>query len=172
MDLEDSLAIYMEEEFSLVLEDDSEKQVAGVIWRMYHECSKGDHSLASQIVASAQKVAAQAQSFPVKVLSSEQDDEDDDDDNDDEMDTSDEPGTLISLEPVTPETIVQALPSAVEYAAQPLFGPPKKRPADLASKPQRQLGEAASPPSEKLQLDEDGFAPVVKSKRKGQSKPV
>jgi pre-rRNA-processing protein TSR2 len=167
MDLEDLLVIYMEEEFSVVLEDNSERQVADVIWRMYHECSKGDFVLASQIVASAQKVAAQAQSYPVQVLSSEQDD-----DEDDEMDTGDEAATLVLLEPVPPETVLPALPSAVEYAAQPLFGHPKKRQIDCASKPQRQLGETTSSPAETLQLDEDGFAPVIKSKRKGQPKPV
>ena len=50
MDLEDDLAIYMEEEFSVMLEDGSEKQVADVLWHMYEGCYRGDVTLAHQVV--------------------------------------------------------------------------------------------------------------------------
>jgi pre-rRNA-processing protein TSR2 len=53
--LEDNLAIYMEEEFSIVLEDESEKQLAQLIWQLHQSCGKGDYSMSRQIVSDSMK---------------------------------------------------------------------------------------------------------------------
>jgi pre-rRNA-processing protein TSR2 len=171
MDLEDALAIYMEEEFSLTLEDDSERQIADVIWRMYVQCAAGDEpTLAKEMMDIADQAAAQDLP-PVCVQSPEHDDDDDDDDDDEEMeDMDDNPSdnnstvaaAAAAATPPTPTTIGTqgAVPavsmnlrkdlSAAEYAAQPLFGPtssPSKGMGGAAtSGPVRQLGEAPDDP--------------------------
>ena len=84
-DLEDNLAIYLEEEFSVTLEDGSEKQIADCLWRMYEGCSKGDPTLAREIVAMGEKAILASAAYPVQVQSGEHDDDDDDEEmNDDE----------------------------------------------------------------------------------------
>lgn len=140
-DLEDNLAIYMEEQYSVVLEDDSERQVADVLWRMYEACLKGDVTLARQAVESAQRAEALKNAFPVQVQAT------DDDDDDDEMDTS--------------ESVSQSA-AALEYASASLFGTAKK--AAPPPKPVRQLGEAA-PAKAPEEVDEDGFATVPTKRR-------
>ena len=74
-DLEDNLAIYMEEQFSVVLEDDSERQVAGVLFRMYEACVKGDVTLARRAVENAQRAEAVMTAFPVQVQNTDDDDD-------------------------------------------------------------------------------------------------
>ena len=54
-ELEDNLGAYMEEEFGVVLEDNSEREVADLIWRMYECCAKGDCGLANRVVEEAVK---------------------------------------------------------------------------------------------------------------------
>jgi len=78
-DLEDHLAIYMEEEFSVVLEDQSERQVAQLILQMYQFCGKGDYTLSRQTVSSAANTVASNQKVSVQC---------DSDDSDDEMETT------------------------------------------------------------------------------------
>ncbi len=56
-DLEDHLAHYMEEEFSIVLEDESERQVSQLIWQLYQSCGKGDYTLSRQIVSNSSKIS-------------------------------------------------------------------------------------------------------------------
>jgi pre-rRNA-processing protein TSR2 len=149
-DLEDNLAIYMEEEFSVVLEDDSEKQVAAMLWHMYEACHKGDMSLARQAVESARRVEAVSATCPVHVQASEQDEESDDDD---AMDTNDSPTISVTS-------------AAQDYASSMLFGSPKKV-AAAPEKPVRQLGQEDDD-SEKPHaqvLDDDGFAPVQTKRR-------
>lgn len=143
-DLEDNLAIYMEEQFSVVLEDDSERQVASVIYRMFEECLKGDVTLARQTVESAKRSEAIKNAFPVHVQSTE-----DDDDDDDDMDTTSENSST----------------TAQEYAAESLFGKAKKPPNEPLQ-PVRQLGEAA-PAKQPVEIDDDGFA-TVPTKRRNQ----
>ena len=71
-DLEDALAIFMEEEFSVVLDDGSERQIADVIWKMYEACAKGDLTMASRVVSVAEQAAAKLQGlFPVQIMSPE-----------------------------------------------------------------------------------------------------
>ena len=52
-DLQDNLAIYLEEEFSVTLEDNSEKQVAETIFTMYEQCCSGDVTFARHILSLA-----------------------------------------------------------------------------------------------------------------------
>lgn len=159
-DLEDNLAIYLEEEFSVVLEDNSERQVADAIWRMYEQCMKGDASLAKQIVEAAAGVMEQASAFPVRIQSQEEDDDDDDDDimemDDDDMVDETAP-TLVAMAPTT-------ISNASVYAAESLFGPPKPIKRVVDEHPVRQLGEAPPAQEPAVEVDEDGFAPVVKRK--------
>jgi pre-rRNA-processing protein TSR2 len=166
-DLEDNLAIYLEEEFSVVLEDMSERQVAHTIWHMYEQCMRGDATLARQLVQAACSVLQQATSYPVQVQSQP---EDDDDDDEEMMDTNDE--TVMGGVPAeaTPPTVATAaaqiavgMTSARDYAAQSLFGPPTLPPV-VDDRPVRQLGETAPAPPPVVAADEDGFAPVVKRK--------
>eukprot|EP00934_Nitzschia_sp_Nitz4_P000040 Nitzschia sp. Nitz4//scaffold22_size323478//289621//290355//NITZ4_000586-RA/size323478-augustus-gene-0.251-mRNA-1//-1//CDS//3329543174//40//frame0 len=149
-DLADNLAIYLEEEFSVTLEDESEVQVAEAIFQMYEGCCRGDPSLARQLVHQAQGVVDFNAQFPVQLQTTEHDmDEDDDDD-------------------MGAETAAQANPAAAplggipeNYSSAPLFGEAKKVAAPTG--PVRQLGEAAAPTVEE-EMDDDGFAPVVKKK--------
>lgn len=166
-DLEDNLAIYMEEEFSVVLEDNSERQVADTIWRMYENCMKGDASLARQIVEITNKVMEQSSQCPVQVQS--QDEEEDDDEM---MDTNEGDGNSVGMEEeedafapplVNMGTVPTTTTSASEYASQYLFGPPRSVRSVVNVQPVRQLGET-SVDEPIIPVDEDGFAPVVKRK--------
>jgi pre-rRNA-processing protein TSR2 len=139
-DLEDNLAIYMEEQFSVVLEDDSERQVADVLFRMYEACLKGDVTLARQAVESAQRAEVIKNAFPVQVQNTE------DDDDDEDMDASD-----------------SACAAAQEYSAGSLFGTAKKA-LSGPPKPVRQLGEAA-PQQMQAEVDDDGFATIPTKRR-------
>jgi pre-rRNA-processing protein TSR2 len=183
-DLEDALAIFMEEEFSVVLDDGSERQVADVIWKMYEACARGDLTMASHVVSVAEQAAAKLHGFPVKVMTPESigDDEDDDDDengdHEDAMETVEDASSQDIDASTSPQNAPMAqvaafeFPSiatttAAEYASQPLFGQPKKskKPA-TEQPPPRQLGEAAPIAEPMVPLDEEGFAPIVKQKRK------
>ncbi|GAX17997.1 pre-rRNA-processing protein TSR2 [Fistulifera solaris] len=155
MDLEDNLAIFMEEEFSVVLEDDSERQLAETIWRMYEQCQQGDTTLARQMVAVAETALAQVEEYPVQVQSTECDDDDDDD----EAMEADEAPTLVPA--VSAGTL-----SARDYANQYLFGPPRgSQLPTVPEGPVRQLGEAA-PPAPEPEMDKDGFMTVTTKGRK------
>lgn len=149
IDLEDNLAIYMEEEFSVVLEDGSEKQVADVLFRMYEECSRGNVTMARQAVETARRAEAALTAFPIRVQNPEHDGDDDDDDDDDEMDTNDD----AALEAVSQRA------AALEYAAGSLFGAAVTKKPAAPPQPVRQLGEA--PPEKPTpEVDDDGFVPV------------
>jgi len=151
-DLEDALVIYMEEEFSITLEDNSEKQIADVLLRMYEDCfsDKKDPTLCRKIVNSSIQASESIGSYPVQVQSSEHDDDDD------EMEDVSE---TTSLDTQT-------------FAAESLFGGPiidqKRQGADL---PTRQLGEAkmekAAP-----EVDGDGFATISSTKKKKKQQQI
>jgi pre-rRNA-processing protein TSR2 len=147
-DLEDMLAIYMEEEFSITLEDESEKQVALCIWNMYEDCSKGDVTLCRRTVQTAHAIEAQMTAFPVQVIEDEEMDEDDEEDDD---------------APTNPNA--PPAPSAAQaYASGTLFAMESTKPA-APSKPARQLGEAP-PEKPQVEVDEEGFAPITTKKKK------
>ena len=145
-ELEDNLADYMEEEFSVVLEDGSERQLADVIYRMYEACAKGDVTLCRQVVANAQTVVTSQPAQKAVVQTEGELDEDDDDDN---------MGSSMQ---------VQTAATAASYASEGLFGPvPTAKPQAANVPPPRQLGEAA-PEKPQVEVDDDGFAAVAPRK--------
>ena len=146
-ELEDNLADYMKEEFSVVLEDGSERQLAEVIYRMYDACARGDVTLARQVVANAQKVVS---TLPAqKAVVQTEGELDDDNDEDDNM-----AGTSSAT-------------AAASYASEGLFGPAPTAKPQANLPPPRQLGEAA-PEKPQVEVDDDGFAAVAPRKgRKG-----
>ncbi|KAL9189529.1 hypothetical protein ACHAXT_009204 [Thalassiosira profunda] len=158
-ELEDNLLGYMEEEFGVVLEDGSEREVADLIYRMYEGCAAGDASLANSVVQSAIKAEEALKASNVKsVIQSGNDDMEDD---------SDDEGGERAAAPQQGEANGDATSSAAAaYASQTLFGGPPKPKKELP--PPRQLGDAA-PEKHQPELDDDGFAPVV-TKKKGKKR--
>lgn len=157
-DLADDLAIYIEEEFSVTLEDDSERQLAGAIFQMYERCMNGDPTLARQMVSQAARAVALSGQYPVQVQTTEHDDDDDD------MEL-----TETSAVGQTTNQFLGHLDGAVpsnlaDYVSQPLFGKAKPK-KDNAMAPVRQLGQTVSE-SDDVEMDDDGFAPVKKGNRR------
>jgi pre-rRNA-processing protein TSR2 len=177
IDLEDALAIYMEEEFSIVLDDGSEKQVADVLWRMYEEACIGSSTLAMHVIQMAEQVTKEFGHLPLQIQSSEPMDDDDDDPMDATAAAEEsmlaEATSLSDYPAPTPNTIA----NITEYGSQPLFGLSReqKRLAIInknAEQPVRQLGESLpEDPKVPQEVDEEGFA-VVNSKRKASRKPI
>lgn len=170
-ELEDNLGAYMEEEFGVVLEDESEREVADLIWRMYECCAKGDCTLANQVVMDAIQAEEQLKGSGVKSVIQNGDDDDDDDDAMNEGNDNQEVGGDImnnSSSTATPNneaTIPNIISStASEYSSGYLFGGPPKPKKELP--PPRQLGEA-EPEKPKPEIDDDGFAMVVTKKKGG-----
>ena len=88
---------------------------------------------------------------------------DDDDDEEMEMDTNEDGMT----DEVAPTLVAMARPTIIDasaYAAENLFGPPKPIKKVVDEMPARQLGEAPVQEEPVVEVDEDGFAPVVKRK--------
>ena len=165
-DLEDNLIAYMEEEFGIVLEDNSEREIADLICRMYQQCGKGECTLVKEVMEKAAKGQAQLNQQGVKSviqsgdaeMDDSSDDGVDDGENGDEMTTEEQ-----SEHPAQHSSLHNNAASLEEYVSASLFGGSPKPKKDLT--PPRQLGE----PMEKQQpeLDDDGFAPVIrKSKRR------
>ena len=76
-ELEDHLAIYLEEEFAVQLEDDSERQVARTIWDLYETCLiQGTPSLARRVIESVHIQQQQPFSLQVQTSPEALDDED------------------------------------------------------------------------------------------------
>ena len=169
-DLADNLAIYLEEEFSVTLEDKSEQQVAETIFAMYEGCfNRGDPTLAREMVARASNAVQFNSQFPVQLQTTEHDDDDDDDD----MGVSDSVAPTLQPIPVggLPQQQPQPQPQMItmsmsDYGEQPLFGKaPPTKPA-TAALPVRQLGEAAPTTKPEMEVDDDGFAPVARKGRR------
>ena len=168
-DLADNLAIYMEEEFSVTLEDESERQVADTIFKIYEDCYRGDPTLARQLVSNAESAVAFNSQFPVQLQTNEHDDDDDDDDEDmvDGNTTTDSsnPPLLTTAAMQQEIPIVPSIPTG--YIDQPLFGTGGLVKQSVApSGPVRQLGESIPEEPPEVEMDEEGFAPVVKSGRR------
>lgn len=143
-DLEDNIAIYMEEEFSVVVEDDSEKLIAQAIFSLYENCGNGDFTLSRQFVENVTKAAQEK--VKVVVQTEGELDEDSDDDEMDTLDTS----TSVNV--------------AQDYAGDFLFGAPAGQAKKVSSgPPPRQLGEP-EPEAPQPEVDDDGFA-VVSTKK-------
>jgi pre-rRNA-processing protein TSR2 len=188
-ELEDNLLIYMEDEFGVVLEDGSEREVANLICNMYEACvGKGDVSLAQSVVQDAMRAEEVIRASNVKsVFQDGQEDvedieeEDSCDDEDDMMEEDygdamgdgagntnhSELGRREQDESMGDGAKANQISMEQAFAFGSLFGgPPTKPKTELP--PPRQLGE---PEPEKPQpvVDDDGFA-MVPTKKKGGSK--
>jgi pre-rRNA-processing protein TSR2 len=175
-DLEDNLAIFLEEEFSVNLEDDSERQVAATIFQLYERCWVGDsamaHTLMEQAIGS-KKLGSQL-GLPSKptIQSVNGEDDEDDEDSDNEMMDDDDDDDQMNMQdgdddnggPMTNDVVTEvARISPLEYASQPVFGRGGLKPTRDSNsnvKPIRQLGEPEQEMEQVAEVDEDGFAPV------------
>mmetsp|Transcript_7059 Transcript_7059/g.10118 ORF Transcript_7059/g.10118 Transcript_7059/m.10118 type:complete len:253 (-) Transcript_7059:405-1163(-) len=164
--LEDNLFLYLEEEYTIVLEDESEKQVARVIFQMFEMCGRGDFSLSRRIVSQEQEKSANANGMPKSTIKVEG--EIDDDDSDEEMEDI-KPSQEETMENPPPTNLMSGMEStpwrAKLYASEYLFGiPPEVRLAMKANEATvRQLGEAVQEKSAPM-VDDDGFMVVTKKK--------
>jgi len=169
-DLEDALAIYMEEEYSIVLEDDSERQVALCIVQMYESCGTGDFSLSRGTIQKANEATAatgakgtgNGGTKAVVQTDGELDEESDDED----MNMNHAAASTATPAPAAVSTAT----SAEEYAKEWLFGPPPREHgmAPKEGPPPRQLGEIA-PEQAQAQtelVDDDGFMTVSTKKKR------
>ena len=164
----------MEEEFCCQLEDGSPKDVANILHEMAVKCRVQDYTLARTMVTYAEKEREQLENkINAKIITEGDDDDDDMDDMDDGMDCGDDMDEGGGGAPTTTTTSTSTSTStstiALQYSSTSVFGsaPP---PAASALPPPRQLGEA-EPEKPKVEVDEDGFAPVVRrSKRKNKGK--
>lgn len=190
-ELEDNLVMYMEEEFSVVLEDESERQIASLIHQIYQECSKGNVETVKRLVdMSVSMSSSQAtsrnrvvvQTDPNAEVDSDEESDDDvdgdgDGDGDDEMmdeqesevvNTDQSTPVVMPTVPFAPNEFPYDLNFAKSFLEGPLFeGGPQKKPKNDNLPPPRQLGEP-EPEKPQVQLDEDGFAPVPS--RRGRKK--
>ncbi|KAL3928416.1 MAG: hypothetical protein SGARI_005039 [Bacillariaceae sp.] len=161
-DLADNLAIYLEEEFSVTLEDNSEQQVAETICKLYEECIIHQNpTMARQLVANAEGAVALNSQFPVQVQTTGEND-DDDDDGDAMMGASAQkpsshptPSLTVAMQQDTPVPPAMIPP---EYLQQPLFGKALPQRQNVPSGPVRQLGEAIPEEEPVAEMDDDGFA--------------
>ena len=160
----DNLFLYLEEEFSIVLEDNSEKQVAEVLFKMYESCIRGDFSFTRSIVQSAEEasIKCKREQKKVTVVSTEDGDSDDDDIEMEIESTAMDDG---DNQPQDIPTNISMSQTAREYADQYLFGPPPGVRQANTNLPVRQLGDAI-PEKQQPEVDDDGFE-MVTSKRKG-----
>ena len=171
-ELEDNLSGYMEEEYGVVLEDESEREVADLIWRMYECCARGDCKLADEVVRNAILAEEKLKGSGVKsVIQNGDEDDDDDDDMNDVADGGQasadnnvtNSSSLAAVQQTQPAATVAAS-TALEYSSGYLFGGPPKPKKELP--PPRQLGEA-EPEKPQPEVDDDGFAMVVTKKKGG-----
>jgi pre-rRNA-processing protein TSR2 len=161
-ELEDNLSAYMEEEFGVMLEDDSERGVADLIWKMYECCAKGDCTMANEVVKNAIMAEEQLKGSGVKSVIKNGDEDEDDDDDDDAMNDSNDDGDDDD-DAMKSSSTPNETTTALEYSSGYLFGGPPKPKKELP--PPRQLGEA-EPEKPMPEVDDDGFAMVV-TKKKG-----
>ena len=165
-ELEDNLLAYMEDEFGVVLEDNSEREIADLICRMYQQCGRGEVMLVREVVEQALKVQGQLDEHKLKSViqsgDAEMDESSDEDEGDDNEMVTEEQGRL----PQNSASVSHNnnFESIEEFVSASLFGGPPKPKKELP--PPRQLGEA-EPDKPQPELDDDGFAPVV---RKGKGK--
>jgi len=147
-ELEEELFAYMEEEFSVVLEDGSEREVSRLICEMYDGCRAGNVALARETVSRAEQLLADENYNKHKGVVVTEGELDEDDDDETMMDC-----TASSSDHPT---------GAEAYAQGMLFGG-GGLPQVKEGPPPRQLGEV---PVEKapIEMDDDGFAPVTSKK--------
>jgi pre-rRNA-processing protein TSR2 len=148
--LEDYLILYMEDEFSTLLEDDSEREVARLICALFEQCIQGDFTLSRQLVSNSGAVKSEKVVIQVEGEL--------DDDNYDDMEISGDSHT-------TDDTAME-IHTAKNYAASLLFGSSSTTTRNEKKNipPPRQLGEPAVDTSS-IEMDDDGFAPISYKKK-------
>jgi pre-rRNA-processing protein TSR2 len=187
-ELADELAMFMEDEFSTILEDKSDEQVAETIFQLHEQCCIRQNSDLSQHLITVAMHSLQQHS-PAQVHSAEHDDSDSDDDVMDETHGASTSSALNTREAL-PQTQVNAAktPSGPfsystsfnlqDYISQPLFGSKQQsQPRPVTQEPRlRQLGEqepnggGTFTDADAMAVDEDGFA-TISSRKKGR-KPM
>lgn len=165
-ELEENLLEYMEDEYSILLEDESERLIASLIYKMYEECSVGNAQLVEKMVKDAAKLNNIPKQKVVLTTDGEME-SDDDSDLEDEADGDEVSGNDDAMDEVEETAFQFNLETARLFSEGPLFEGGRKtisQPVNLP--PPRQLGEAA-PEVSKVDLDEDGFASVAPRRKKG-----
>eukprot|EP00588_Corethron_pennatum_P014611 CAMPEP_0194267934 /NCGR_PEP_ID=MMETSP0169-20130528/2349_1 /TAXON_ID=218684 /ORGANISM="Corethron pennatum, Strain L29A3" /LENGTH=248 /DNA_ID=CAMNT_0039008967 /DNA_START=27 /DNA_END=773 /DNA_ORIENTATION=- len=167
-ELEDELVVFMDEEFSVVLEDGSSLEVAQIIVDMYQKCCVRDVELARKMVHAAEVEAGNRPAGPVKVMAEGEIDEDSDDDMGGDSETNPPQMVVgqVSLRSSRAEASAAATELAQTYISGELFGsgPPAANTRSL--EPQRQLGENDVEKNTDVMVDDDGFATVTRSRKK------
>lgn len=175
-ELEDNLIGYMEEEFSVVLEDGSERHIAHTIATMYEQCSANDLRTVAAIVEEASKLKRTAKPRVVLSEDSEMESDDDGDDieieNDGDQNVDDAPAGDDMMDADVDERgpFQYSLEYARSYCEGRLFEGGRSRAPKQPQNPPRQLGEAP-PPIPEAEVDEDGFTAVPTRKSKRGNKP-
>ena len=197
IDLEDALAIYMEEEFSVQLEDNSERQIASVLWSMYESCiGRGDVSVCRRVVADANAAILTAGNLTgvdmgagvgsggtVRPKSMMEDDDSDDEEMMDGPGQAQHPGSNGAIplqfdgqqqqqqqqQPHQPQSEPTLTSvSAAQLAAESIFGAPTPTRLPAPTGPVRQLGESTVDPTTKEdEMVDDDGFIAVPQKRKG-----
>ena len=162
LDIEEFLSDFMEDEFSVLLEDESPAQIAALVHDMAMKCIAGDYQLAREMVT----FALNSPEFgKVIVTDGGCDINDDMEGSDDDMAMEDGMSMEQVVDPMTAFRNQLASNSETrDFGSSTLFAS-NEQPV-VSNEPVRQLGEAA-PVKEAPVLDEDGFAPV---KKKGNRK--
>ncbi|KAF9976309.1 hypothetical protein BGZ73_008797 [Actinomortierella ambigua] len=83
-DLEDILLQIMNDEFSIMLEDQSEQHIAKILERLYLECTHGKYDLVQTLKQDSQKISGAYQSSRRKNADDDDDSSSDDDDDEEE----------------------------------------------------------------------------------------
>ena len=186
IDVEDYLCETMEEEFCVLMEDGSEKDLSSIIWEMRCKCEKGDYSLARTMVGYSRVQGGSAVEVNPDASSNIVDDEDNYVDSDDEDDDMDDGGDdemqqqqqQSMHQPVQQEQAPQiqvdvneTQESMAVFASESLFGASNVQQQQAPAPPARQLGEA-EPEKEKPAVDDDGFEAVAPRRSKRKNKGV
>jgi len=147
-ELEDYLVLYMEDEFSTLLEDDSEREMARLLFMLFEQCTQGNFTLSRQLVSNC---TAKSETVCIQV-------EGELDDNDEDMQMFGEHNTDTTME----------INVARDYASSHLFGSTNTTTTTRNEvkniPPPRQLGEPIRE-RDRIEVDEDGFTPVSYKKK-------
>ena len=181
--LEDNLLLYLEEEFSVVLEDESERQIANVICELYKECSSGNTQMAERLVRlsieEGEKNVNQTATIMKGDIEMDSDDESVEIIRDTIIENSLESNhaNIADMNSNTKEPSITDFQYNIDIAKSftegPLFpgGRAKKFECTPNLPPPRQLGEP-EPERPTVQMDENGFAPVQSRRSRRNKKSV
>lgn len=164
-ELQENIFSYMEEEFSIVLEDESDKQVAEMICRLFEQCCQNeDLTFYREIMEMENRINSMPKD---EIMLKVEGELDEDSDGEDGMDVDMTDGQQQNVTKIAAENNIN-YSNMEEYVSAPLFATEndssKKNTAPKG--PARQLGEAAPPKLQPVEVDDDGFAAVAKPTRR------